>query len=223
MSHVDSAEPARSGSPEGGEPTRDRELRAQGRRTLRRLLEAGRDVFAERGFHSARVDDIVTRAETSHGTFYLYFSNKDDLLGALVRDCEQEVEAVASRVPPLSAGEDGYRELRSWIGEFDEMYRAYGPVIRTWIEAQPGDTDFARRAADLMRRLRDSLEARLSECGACSDLDPKVAALAIVAMIERFAYLSPHMAGDGERDAALDTVARIAHRGLFATASDPVA
>lgn len=199
----------------GGEPARDRELRAQGRRTLRRLLDAGSDVFAERGFHAARVDDIVKAAETSHGTFYLYFSNKEDLLGALVRDCEDEVRAVASQVPALTPDQAGYAALRRWVGEFDQMYRAYGPVIRTWIEAQPGDQDFARRAADLMRTLCDSVEARLDECGACAGLDRKVAALAIVAMIERFAYLSPRLSDGDDRERALDSVTLIAHRGLF--------
>ena len=62
----------------GGRPAQDRELRAQGRQTVRRLLEAGLAEFDERGFQAVRVDDIVRRARTSHGTFYLYFANKDD-------------------------------------------------------------------------------------------------------------------------------------------------
>ena len=63
----------------GGTPARDRELRAQGRQTVRNLLEAGLAEFDERGFQAVRVDDIVRRAQISHGTFYLYFSNKEDL------------------------------------------------------------------------------------------------------------------------------------------------
>src|SRR6266581_233794 len=63
----------------GGRPAQDRELRAQGRQTVRRLLEAGLAEFDQRGFQAVRVDDIVRRARTSHGTFYLYFANKEDL------------------------------------------------------------------------------------------------------------------------------------------------
>src|SRR6185312_10432116 len=73
-------------STEGGEPAQSRQLRPQGRKTLAKLLEAGIVVFGERGFHAARVDDIVTVADTSHGTFYLYFSSKEDLFRALVAD-----------------------------------------------------------------------------------------------------------------------------------------
>src|SRR6266508_923112 len=69
-----------------GTPAQGRELRARGRRTMRKLLDAGVEIFARRGFHAARVDDIVKLAKTSHGTFYLYFSNKEELFRALARD-----------------------------------------------------------------------------------------------------------------------------------------
>ncbi len=200
---------------EGGEPTRDRQLRAQGRRTMRRLLDAGRDVFAERGFHAARVDDIVSRAETSHGTFYLYFSNKDDLLRALVRDCEEALLGMAARVPRLEPSTHGLDRLREWIAEYDRMYRAYGPVIRAWIEAQPTGTDFARRASDVMRRLTEAFETRIRECGAVIALEPAVVALAVVAMIERYTYLSPTVDEALPREQGFDTLALLVHRGLF--------
>ncbi|MHB8464780.1 MAG: helix-turn-helix domain-containing protein, partial [Acidimicrobiales bacterium] len=66
----------------GGGPAQERTLRAQGRRTMRRLLDAAIVVFDKRGYHAARVDDICKVAHTSHGTFYLYFSSKDDLFRA---------------------------------------------------------------------------------------------------------------------------------------------
>src|SRR5262249_19554589 len=78
----------------GGRPAQDRELRAQGRQTVRRLLEAGLAEFDERGFQAVRVDDIVRRARTSHGTFYLYFSNKDDFFKALLRDALHDMGVI---------------------------------------------------------------------------------------------------------------------------------
>jgi AcrR family transcriptional regulator len=70
----------------GGIPAQQRVLRAQGRKTMRRLLEAGLAEFGARGLHAVSVDDVVRRAQTSHGTFYLYFSDKEDLFQALLRD-----------------------------------------------------------------------------------------------------------------------------------------
>src|SRR6266700_5371327 len=76
----------------GGTPAQDRELRAQGRETVRKLLEAGVIEFEERGFVGVRVDDVVKRAGISHGTFYLYFANKEDLFKALLRDALHDME-----------------------------------------------------------------------------------------------------------------------------------
>ncbi|MBA2320524.1 MAG: TetR/AcrR family transcriptional regulator [Deltaproteobacteria bacterium] len=44
------------------------------------ITDAAIDVFAERGFHQARVSDIARRAGVADGTIYLYFKNKEDLL-----------------------------------------------------------------------------------------------------------------------------------------------
>ena len=62
---------------------------------MRKLSDAGLRVFAERGYPPARVDDIVRAARTSHGTFYLYFANKEDLLRALAVECADSLFELA--------------------------------------------------------------------------------------------------------------------------------
>lgn len=44
------------------------------------ITDAAVEVFAEKGFHQARVSDIARRAGVADGTIYLYFKNKEDLL-----------------------------------------------------------------------------------------------------------------------------------------------
>lgn len=44
------------------------------------ILEAAIAVFAEKGFHHARIADIARKAGVADGTIYLYFRNKDDVL-----------------------------------------------------------------------------------------------------------------------------------------------
>src|SRR5689334_12702645 len=113
-----------------GLPAQQRELRAQGKRTMRRLLDAALKVFAQRGYHAARVDDIVRVARTSHGTFYLYFANKEDLLRALAVDCAHEITDLANGIGAIGPDPEGREELRRFLGEWLAMYRRYGPVIR---------------------------------------------------------------------------------------------
>jgi AcrR family transcriptional regulator len=48
------------------------------------LLRAARDVFARKGYHDAKVDDIVAAASVAKGTFYLYFRDKRSVFAELV-------------------------------------------------------------------------------------------------------------------------------------------
>lgn len=48
------------------------------------LLKAARDVFATKGYHDAKVDDIVALAKVAKGTFYLYFPDKRSVFSELV-------------------------------------------------------------------------------------------------------------------------------------------
>src|SRR6266581_4403053 len=114
----------------GGAPARERELRAQGKATMRKLLDAGRTAFEERGFHAARVDDVVKAAKTSHGTFYLYFANKEDLFRALTLDVAERMVELAADFPEFSSDGDGRDALRAWLDQFADLYEQYGAVIR---------------------------------------------------------------------------------------------
>lgn len=50
------------------------------------LLSAALDLFVERGYAATRLDDVAARAGVSKGTLYLYFTSKEDLFKAVVRE-----------------------------------------------------------------------------------------------------------------------------------------
>jgi AcrR family transcriptional regulator len=52
--------------------------------TRSRILEAAVAVFASKGYHDTKVDDIVAESKTSKGSFYFYFPSKQDIFLALV-------------------------------------------------------------------------------------------------------------------------------------------
>ncbi|MCO4746471.1 MAG: TetR/AcrR family transcriptional regulator [Proteobacteria bacterium] len=55
------------------------------------ITEAAVEVFAEKGFHQARVSDIARRAGVADGTIYLYFKNKEDLLLSIFEEKMDEL------------------------------------------------------------------------------------------------------------------------------------
>src|SRR5512139_3856168 len=64
----------------------------------REICAAALDVFAEKGFASAKLDEIAKRAGVSKGTLYLYFKDKEQLFRAVVRN------TVAPNVDNLRSG-----------------------------------------------------------------------------------------------------------------------
>jgi AcrR family transcriptional regulator len=50
------------------------------------LMAAALDLFVERGYAATRLDDVASRAGVSKGTLYLYFTNKEELFKAVVRE-----------------------------------------------------------------------------------------------------------------------------------------
>ncbi len=208
------ARPADRG-PDG--PVQGRELRARGRRTLSRLLDAGATVFASRGFHAARVDDIVKAARTSHGTFYLYFTSKDDLFRVLAEDVAAAMVELARELPALTPDRDGYEALAAWLFRFTDLYQRYGALIRTWTEAEIVDSDLAQVGGDLISQFALELATRLR--ASAPDLDARVGALALVAMIERANYYLEAHQIRVDRDELVTTLAAVTHAGLFGIAA----
>jgi AcrR family transcriptional regulator len=189
-----------------------RELRAQGRKTMRKLLDAGMRVFAERGFHAARVDDIVRAARTSHGTFYLYFAHKEELLRTLAVECANELGAVADGLGPVTPDTDGYDELRRFLDRLFSTYRRYGPIIRAWMEGHVDDRDVSALGVRAFTRIATALGRRMREADAPAD---ETSVSALMALLERFAYFLVSRRLEFDGDEMLDTLTRVVHRGFF--------
>jgi AcrR family transcriptional regulator len=141
----------------GGSPAQHRELRAQGRQTVRRLLEAGLAEFDERGYQAVRVDDIVRRARTSHGTFYLYFANKDDFFKTLLRDALHDMAVITDAFPVVTRNDAGRAALRQWVHSFCETYAAHAAVIRTLSQADLVGEEVWGDGLQLLFRLAEAI------------------------------------------------------------------
>jgi AcrR family transcriptional regulator len=204
-----------------GEPASRRALRSQGRKTMRKLLDAAMVVFARRGYHAARVDDIVKVARTSHGTFYLYFSNKEDLLRALVAEAGEVVASLDSALGPVDPGEQGWRELRRWMEQFSLAWQRYAPILRAWTDLALSDAELTAQGHAQAGAVSQTLACRIAEHGPQPGIDANAAAEAVVAMVDRFHYIR-QFAGEPIDAGALDTLTTMVHRALFRGGTPPV-
>ncbi|MGV3727698.1 TetR/AcrR family transcriptional regulator [Hydrogenophaga sp.] len=83
------------------------------------LLDAGLQLFVEKGFAATRVEEVAARAGVSKGTLFLYFPSKEDLFKAVVR------ENIAGRFPEWN------EELAQFSGNSAELVRY---CLHTWWE-----------------------------------------------------------------------------------------
>lgn len=70
----------------------------------REICAAALEVFAEKGFAAAKLDEIAQRAGISKGTLYLYYKDKQDLFKAVVQSAiAPNIEAITSAISPSDA------------------------------------------------------------------------------------------------------------------------
>jgi AcrR family transcriptional regulator len=83
------------------------------------LLAAALDLFVEHGYAGTRLEDVARRAGVSKGTLYLYFTNKEELFKAVVRN---------SIVPAIGEAES---KIAQFDGSSADLLRA---VMLEWWE-----------------------------------------------------------------------------------------
>jgi AcrR family transcriptional regulator len=185
---------------------------------MRKLLDAAMEAFDRRGYHATRVNDIVEIAKTSHGTFYLYFSNKEDLLRALVAEASTETQHVYEALNAMPPGGLSWEELRGWIAQYSALWQRYAPVLRAWTDLASIDPELGEQVRQTVTAMSSALSVQIAKTKGSSPLEPVVAGMALLAMLDRFHYMREFV-GDPIDDPALDTLCTILHRSLFDSAA----
>ena len=107
---------------------------ARGERTLRKILDAARDEFGQRGFSDSSIAAITQRAGVALGTFYTYFDSKEAVFQEVVRDMSAQVR---DRVAPeFKAASDAIDGERRALEAFLLFAREHRDVYRIIDEAE---------------------------------------------------------------------------------------
>jgi AcrR family transcriptional regulator len=100
------------------------------------ILWAAEQVFSEKGYVSATVDEIAQRAEFAVGTLYRFFENKSELYSETVltrmRVMEKEVYAA------LRKGDSPAEMIRSYFGCRIELFWEYPQFFRLFFSGPVG-------------------------------------------------------------------------------------
>jgi AcrR family transcriptional regulator len=107
---------------------------ARGERTLRKILDAARFEFGERGFSDSSIVGITQRAGVALGTFYTYFDSKEAVFQALVRDMSGQVREEVG--PVLGKAADAFDAERRALEAFLQFVRDHRDIYRIIDEAE---------------------------------------------------------------------------------------
>lgn len=196
-------------------PTRFDHLSKRARRTVRQLLDAACLTFAARGYHSSNIDDVVSAAGVARGTFYKYFDDKLDLLAAVCDEARHELGLGLDAFARICPGPGQAEQLRSWLREFMPVHQRYGGVLRVWIEQQPDDPDIQRAGREAGRDVRAAFHRVLAGVTRPYPLSIDVAALVLVAILERVPETLFQREPDFDQDKIVEIVATMIERGLL--------
>jgi AcrR family transcriptional regulator len=178
-----------------------------GNRALNAILESGHEVFIARGYHATRVDDLVAAAGVSHGAFYRYFRNKDELARILTARALRAAGATLMEIPDVFA-DDGPTvkgTLRRWLRRYHAVQAPEAAMMRVWLDAALEDPALRADLAPPLDWGRRRLSRYLRPRG-FGDVDME--AVVMVALLGVF--------GRQPRSAAeVDAAAHIIERGLL--------
>jgi TetR/AcrR family transcriptional regulator len=90
------------------------------------IFQAAIDVFSEKGFDKATMDDIAARANVAKGTIYYHFKSKEELFLFLVEEgVELLRDAVESKLQPQMSPKDKLelivREQINFFGQYRDF------------------------------------------------------------------------------------------------------
>ena len=144
--------------------------------TRERVLDAARAVFAERGVFGATVEEICERAGFTRGAFYSNFTDKDDVLEALIeREHGRLVAYLGANIDEVDLG---LADLV--VADGADPERIVGPLVERILASVPGDRQMSLVQTELeIHAIRQPAGA-----GAFLDADARFRAL-VAGFIER--------------------------------------
>lgn len=179
-------------------------------RSVERFLDAGLDVFAERGYHAASMDEICRRADLSRGAFYSNFSGKEALFLAIFdRHTDRQIGRVAAAIDDAASLDDAIVAAASAAAPDDPAERRWGLLSTEFTIYAARDTAAAARLTERDRAIRDRLSRALSRFVPASDAD----ALARFAIALYEGVQLTHLV-DRDSAAARELLARFLPAGL---------
>jgi AcrR family transcriptional regulator len=143
------------------------------------LLQAASALFLEKGIGDTGIGDITERAEVARGTFYLYFSSKDDVIAELWKRYVAGFMSLADAVLAREGDRDGGRLILELIAHLTRHALDHAHLHRlVYGSADAAALTLCRRSDEaILARLTDAVAAYFRQTGRSEERAGLVASL----------------------------------------------
>jgi len=185
------------------------------------ILRAAEDVFTEKGFHGASMQDIAERAEFAVGTLYKFFPGKDDLYHTLFFEKVSEIDALVGEAMDKESEPAGKLERLIEINlQIAEKYKSFfGLYLREMI----GRSSMSPTTGPQMIKLRDQSIKRIGKVitaginqGVLRKTDPRAMTMVLMGMLRGSAFIWIEGQHKLTLDELTETVKKMFFKGALA-------
>jgi TetR/AcrR family transcriptional regulator, ethionamide resistance regulator len=184
----------------------------------REIIGAAESLLRERPFRELNVDEVMRRTDLSRPSFYVYFSDRHQLVLKVVEHLGSELFTMSDRW--LRGDGEGPQIAREALDGIVAVYVEHGPVMRALADAAADDPSVEEAYTALVQSFVGAtarhIEAEI-EAGRILPLAPYETAKALVWMMERYLNLSLGRQPVTPAQAVADTLATIWTRVLYGT------
>jgi len=166
----------------GGETTKASRVRMTATQRREQLISIGRELFAERGFDAASIEEVAARAKVSKPVVYEHFGGKEGLYAVVV---DREVRAILDRITTALTGGHPRELLEQAALALLDYIEAETDGFRVLVRESPvmsAGGNFSSVLNDIAHQVEHILGAEFK----ARDYDPRLAELysqALVGMV----------------------------------------
>jgi AcrR family transcriptional regulator len=182
------------------------------------IIAAAESLLRERPFRELTVDEVMQRTELSRPSFYVYFTDRHQLVLKVVEHLGAELFTMSDRW--MRGTGEGPELARAAIDGIVAVYVEHGPVMRALADAAADDRGVEQAYTAIVQSFIDATARHIEEeiaAGRILPLDAYETAKALVWMMERYLVLSLGREPMTPHAAVADTLTTIWGRVLYGT------
>ncbi|MEE2731977.1 MAG: TetR/AcrR family transcriptional regulator [Pseudomonadota bacterium] len=153
----------------------------------KRIMDAALGLIRDASYKDLTVAEVASEAATSTSTFYVYFSDIEDVLFACVEEADQDLNQIMDVLSQDWCAENMAEKVAEFVDTYMKIWKKHSVELRVRNqEADQGNPRFLQYRLESTRDIIESLEQKVAQARPDTD-NPLSLALVLFTSMERLA------------------------------------